>query len=72
MHSKIDSTLINRNASFSQFWDFTVPSEKVRTKLLTVCGLATTGHWSGYLGEHFIAWAPMEASEAQIYNSKLN
>lgn len=42
------------------FWHYNVPSHVgQKVQLLTVGGVATTGQWTGELGQTFVAWAPL-------------
>lgn len=42
------------------FWNYCVPPHAgQKLQLLTVGGIATTGQWSGELGETFVGWAPL-------------
>lgn len=42
------------------FWHYSVPPHVgQKVQLLTVGGVATTGQWTGELGQNFVAWAPL-------------
>lgn len=48
-------------------WHFCTPPAGREVRLLTICGISVVGCWSGTMGLHFTAWAPLTASDEPTF-----
>lgn len=57
------------NQNFNGVWLCEYPPANLRnqtTRLLTVSGIPVEGVWSGQIGEHFTAWAPLNNPHSSL------
>jgi hypothetical protein len=62
----MSSELSSYAAAKEVVWQYSMPTRRCKTLLLTIGGICLTGDWQGALGEYYLAWAPMPKRDHEL------